>query len=126
MKKYKLILLCLVLISTAVYAGEKEDQLLAAAKNGKVEIVRQLIKEGVDINAKDKDGDTALIYACDQGHAEIVKLLIEAKADVNTIDKDGNTALIAASNQNQPEIVKLDIPETCCHAFRDYPATGVD
>jgi hypothetical protein len=21
---------------------------------------------------------------------------------------------------------KVDIPETCCHAFRDYPATGVD
>ncbi|MEM7594691.1 MAG: ankyrin repeat domain-containing protein [Cyanobacteria bacterium P01_A01_bin.83] len=47
-----------------------------------------------EINIKDNEGKTALMYAAkDKDNLEKVKLLIEFGADINTKDNDGNTAL---------------------------------
>jgi ankyrin repeat protein len=55
------------------------------------------IEAGSDINAADRDGDTALIRASWNGNTEIVELLIAAACDINAANIEGNTALIWAS-----------------------------
>ncbi len=47
------------------------------------------MQKGADVNARNKDGDTALMLGCRRGHLEVVKLLLEKGADVNARDKDG-------------------------------------
>ena len=69
-----------------------------AAWFGHIDVMRILIDKGADVNAKNKNGATALILAADKGNAEIVSFLIDKGADVNA--KDGNgTALMLAANK---------------------------
>lgn len=46
-----------------------------AAVKGQLEAVRLLLKNGADVNAKTRDGKTALKYAQKTGHKEIGELL---------------------------------------------------
>ncbi|HCE59560.1 MAG TPA: ankyrin repeat domain-containing protein, partial [Wolbachia sp.] len=62
---------------------KKELELLDAAESGKLELVSQLIEQGIDIKAKDVLGYTSLHNAAKNGHLEVVKLLIAKNADVN-------------------------------------------
>ena len=59
-------------------------------RNGVVEL---LIGKGLDVNAKDEDGDTPLHYTTDQGQKEIAELLIARGADVNAKKANGKTPL---------------------------------
>jgi ankyrin repeat protein len=43
-----------------------------------------LLEYGADVNAKTRDGLTALHLSAQNGHLEIVKLLLEHGADVNS------------------------------------------
>ena len=63
-----------------------------AAEDGNIEVVKQHIAGGTDVNAKEEDG-TPLHYAAWNGHKEVVELLIAAGADVNAKDDDGETPL---------------------------------
>jgi ankyrin repeat protein len=69
-----------------------KTNLAAAAMVGDTAEVQRFLKEGVDVNAKDDHGKTALILAVKRGHTEAVKLLIENHADVN-VKTSGETAL---------------------------------
>ena len=48
---------------------------MAASHEGHIDIVKLLLDKGADVNAKSKDGDTALKAASVKGHTEIVELL---------------------------------------------------
>ena len=50
---------------------------MVASKKDHLEIVEFLIEKGADLNARDSDGDTALILAANQENNEIVKILVE-------------------------------------------------
>jgi ankyrin repeat protein len=69
------------------------NELLAAiAKNDKGDLAR-LLNEGVDLNAKDRDGRTALMHAVIGDKNELIDLLIKNGADVNAQDNDGFSPL---------------------------------
>jgi ankyrin repeat protein len=68
-----------------------------AAKAGRVEIVRSLLAREEDVNARDPDQGTPLLYASKFGHLDIVRLLIEHGAEVNSRDQDQGTPLLYAS-----------------------------
>ena len=58
---------------------------------GNIEIVKLLIKNGSDINYKERLNSyaTPIENAIYLGHTEIVKILIENNADLNIINRDG-------------------------------------
>jgi|GEM_PF-4658361 len=68
---------------------------------------KALLEGGADVNAKDKDGRTALICAARRENLEVCALLAERGADVNIRDKDGISVLEEATIRNKPEICKL-------------------
>ena len=74
----------LMLVPLSVMAGEKEDRLIEAARDGKLNGVKKMIAAGADVNARDNEGFTGLIYASGEGHTKILKALIAAGADVKS------------------------------------------
>ena len=51
-------------------------ELFSVIKNNDIEIVKLLIENGADVNAKNEDGETALHLANRKGYLDIVKYLI--------------------------------------------------
>ena len=80
--------------------------LYLAAGEGRLEVVRYLLDEGADVNAREQFGDTALTEAVFNGQLAAVKELLLRGADVNAIG-DGGTALDIAINRNHSEIADL-------------------
>ena len=79
---------------------------------GRIDKVRQLIKEGHDVNAKDNGGRTPLhvaVGALDL-NLEIISLLLKHGADVNAKDRNGNRPLhFLGETNNIKENTKTDI-----------------
>ena len=96
-------LLLAILLPSRLAAGQAapgslDDQLISAARNGDMAAVQQLIQQGVNIEAKDSAGNTALIYAAGWGRTDVVKLLLEKGANIEARDaRRGWTALINAA-----------------------------
>ena len=75
-----------------------EDALMYAAKTRYFpDSIGLLIKANVNIDRRNKHGETALSLAIEHHNHEGTKVLIEAKADVNNISKTGQTPLMLAS-----------------------------
>jgi hypothetical protein len=79
------------------------EPLLEAITNGDSELVRQIITDGTNVNIKDHNGDTALMYTCQYDLLEMAKVLVDLGADVNIKDNNGNTALMLLCMSNQDE-----------------------
>ncbi len=102
--------------STEKPAGIKDSadeygvtQLMRAAMAGNDWQVRTLIESRADVNARDIDGWTALMYACRyQQNVQIVKNLIENGAYVRVRNKYNVTPLLMAAEYSQnPEILSV-------------------
>ncbi|KAK7525191.1 ankyrin repeat protein, partial [Phyllosticta citriasiana] len=74
--------------------------LLIAARSGSPSVVRSLLENEADIDARTSTGATPLMYAAEEGHAEVVDLLVTVHAPVDAVDRAGNTALHRAVNKN--------------------------
>jgi uncharacterized protein len=76
------------------------NSLMEASQHGHTEVVRYLIEHGLDVNAVDEYGNTALILACmcHSNNVETVELLLQHGADVDARDAGGYTALMQAFN----------------------------
>ncbi|MCR5080587.1 MAG: ankyrin repeat domain-containing protein [Treponema sp.] len=83
--------------------------LMKAAKTGNDWDVRKLIESGADVNRRDRDGWSALMYACRyQNNLNIVKMLIDKGAHVRVRNKYNATPLLMAADYSQnPEIIAL-------------------
>lgn len=72
-----------------------------------VQLLKQLIASGEDIEARDRDKRTPLINAAADNKIEMVKLLLQSGADINAQDYIGYTALHFAAQNNYLELAKL-------------------
>jgi len=81
----------------------------------KLEMVNELINLGIDINAADRQGRTALMYAIEKidwnggtyASIEIVKRLLEAGADINQKDNYGISAYGMAQVYSFTDVISL-------------------
>ena len=64
-----------------------------AAFSGNYDLVEYLIKEGVNVNPKNKSGDTPLHKAACWGNVEIFKLLVNNNANINEKNSYEDTPL---------------------------------
>lgn len=72
--------------------------------------VSNLLKiEGIDVNAKDDDGDTALHVAAERGDPDILSSLIDAGAEVNAKNKFDVTPLYVAvsARHSEKDVVRI-------------------
>ncbi len=76
------------------------EELLDAAKSGDARKVKESIKAGADVNAKNPFTKTPLHFAAEEKNTEIVQELIEAGADVKFTNKF-LTALDIAKTDDQ-------------------------
>ncbi len=76
---------------------------------GEYNIVDQLIKQGVDINQTDSNGNTALHRAASKGQLKVVKLLIANNIRINAVNKKQQTALWVAAAQGKFKVVKYQL-----------------
>ena len=67
--------------------------LCAAARIGDIEWIRQLVKDGCDVNAPDYDLRSPLHVAAAEGQLETVQVLLESGAAVHVVDRFGYTPL---------------------------------
>lgn len=104
------VVLVLVLLPCAAIAQDKislELELVEAAARGDLPLVTRLLENGVDANASDLEGHSALMKAAGEGHPEIVTLLIDRGADVNANRQHGWTALHRAVWMGRLESAKV-------------------
>jgi hypothetical protein len=86
---------------------DNSELLLKAAAAGDVGTVRGLLDAGVDVDAMDKDGETALMVACRNCQVDTVKLLLERGADAGLQDKFARDALYIATVWGYPSLVEI-------------------
>ncbi len=82
--------------------------LMMAARYGTPFVVKALVADGADIEARDRlFGRTALMWAISRRNFPCVRTLIACRADVDTKDFWGCTALWWASYQRHPKMVRF-------------------
>jgi len=61
---------------------------MQAVSKGQLDVVRQFIEKGTDMNVKDENGKTALMYAIKSGHADTVRFFLKG-GDMKVTDNYG-------------------------------------
>lgn len=77
-------------------ALEMPAKFIQAAAAGQRDKVLWFLDNGVDVNAQDQKGNTALIAAAEAGHIQTVELLLQHGADVSIEPIYGGSALQSA------------------------------
>ncbi|MBQ9206572.1 MAG: ankyrin repeat domain-containing protein [Treponema sp.] len=87
--------------------SQGKTKLMIAARDGDIPLIENLLYSGAEINAKDEDGWTALMYAARfQKDADVTKLLLYKGADRAIKNKYGITALLLSAGYSEnPEVV---------------------
>jgi hypothetical protein len=81
-----------------------------AARDGKVDQVREFLSKGENVNKKDFKGVTALGYAAGHNQAGAVKILLDAGASL-VVDEQDNTALHFSAGYGRIQILELLLQE---------------
>ena len=85
-----------------------------SASEGNLEqVIKFIEKIGVDIDTKDKEGNTPLYYAVKNGQVEIVKYLISKKANINI-----------KNNENEISVIELVLPKYFFGGGKYIPKNG--
>src|SRR5438105_9099398 len=95
-----------ILFALALFLVAPRTPLIDAAKNVDHDAVRALLKQGVNVNAAEGDGTTALHWASYRDDVETADLLIRAGAKVNTANDLGATPLWAACQNGTEAMVR--------------------
>jgi ankyrin repeat protein len=104
----KAFLICFLMILLPRLVSGQDAEIHKAAYNGDIKRVQDLLAKGVNPDARDSYGGTALHAAMFQKNMEIVKLLLEHGFDVNAIGpQNGYTPMHDAVWANNIEAVRL-------------------
>ena len=113
-------LLFLLLVSGADGQPARSDhQLIEAVKQADIDAVRSLLEDGVDVDALEPDGATALHWAANRGDSDLVRLLLEGGADVQAENRYGVRPLSLACASGNASVIQqlLDAGADVNHAL---------
>lgn len=79
----------------------------AAAWDGKVDAVKEMLKDGVPVNVTNGQGYTALHQAAQCNRTDVVECLLRAGASINQQDESGDTPLHLAVRNKSSEVTEL-------------------
>jgi len=96
-----------LLLGTNSTITEKDEAFLSAAKKGKLDEVKSLLAEGVDVDCSDAFSCTGLFWASANNHKSVVEFLIEKVANLNAGAGVGGTPLARAAYEGHVEVVQL-------------------
>jgi len=95
------------LFVTKLANGPRAAEFLTyAAAVGDLPTVERFLDHGVSINAKNRDGSTALYGASVEGQMAVIRYLLAHGADPNIRNTFGSTALGAAREMKHPEAAR--------------------
>lgn len=91
-----------------------QNILMLATQHANYSIMKQILnfkkpngRELIDIDAQDKEGNTALMIAVKAKAIDKVRLLLDNEANINIKNHNGDTALVIAVSQGNREVEKL-------------------
>merc|ERR1719327_1742114 len=81
--------------------------LIWAAKHGHLDVVKILLEAGANVDAKNKDGETALILAAGNTRQDLVVFeLLRHGANVNELSNSNESALLMASEKRNEKVMR--------------------
>ena len=89
--------------NTLLHAAVRWDSPTSSRKA----VARTLIALGVEVDAQNLSGKTALSEACQSGKGDMALLLLENGADINATDVSGRTILADSVQSNKKEMVRM-------------------
>jgi len=88
--------------------SNNETALHWAAKGGHLEVVDLLIRQGTNVETKDKSGNSPIHYAAEAGQLKVIKLLIkEWSGNVNAKNNNNESALHHAAKKGHVTVVRF-------------------
>lgn len=78
--------------------------LIHAVRKRNLEFVKLLLAAGADVNYRDHDGMSALMFSSANGHMELVTFLVEHGADATLRSRDGITTWKYADSNGNNEV----------------------
>jgi len=113
--------------ATGAKSGEDEARLLRAARDGNQREVTELIQGNkVNINARRRGEDSALILALHNGHVDIAEELLRAGADVRVKGLNGRTSLMGAIRLGNLSLVAQLIEKDACEVIEAVEVVSKD
>jgi len=84
------------------------DSLLEEVERGDIVAIKAILAAGVDVNAADICGQTALHIAAEsRGDGDVLRILLDAGVRIDAVDMLGNTALHAAVLKHNTDAVRF-------------------
>jgi len=86
------------------------ELLMTACIKGDMQMVKQLVGQGADVNYQDDEESSPIMEAAHYGQEEVVKFLIKKgvnRMTINWQDNDGNTALGEAKRMGKAKVAKI-------------------
>ena len=91
----------------AAYKGHSEIVLMLLDHYKPKEGTAAAVDDELDMNARDKQGNSPLLLAVMQGQTEAARVLLQAGADATLADNMGNTVLMLAVNRGHLETMLM-------------------
>jgi len=84
-----------------------DEELFEAVKKGDIDKVRELLRRGASVKARNEYGGTPLHYAALRGHVDVARLLLERGADVNAKSMYDATPLHVAAFVGYADVARI-------------------
>ncbi|XP_071636453.1 uncharacterized protein [Temnothorax longispinosus] len=89
-----------------------QEKMFAALEEGNIESLKDCLKKGADINAKNVNSWTTLHFAAKGPSLEVIKFILDQNLSVNVKDINGRSPLHVAAAHGRKNIVEFFIKET--------------